>query len=115
MELDTANIIQKRKKQRPGLWMKNQLVDFSPREKFMSSEELPVQSEEPVNILLQTLNDDNLRDVQVASAELLYKIQGSVSLSRTGIGYSLRETGTFVFSLKDLYSPIKNNPVWLLK
>lgn len=120
MKLDTAKILQKRKKQILELWMKNQLVDFSLREDLMSNEELSVQSEELVNVLLQTLNNDNLEDVQSTSFEPLYEVLESISLSRAKMGYSPRETGTFVFSLKDallsvLQQEIKNDPTQLLE
>lgn len=120
MKLDTAKILQKRKKQILELWMKNQLVDFSLREDLMSNEELAVQSEELVNVLLQTLSNDNLEDVQSASFEPLYEVLESISLSRAKTGYSPRETGTFVFSLKDsllsvLQQEIKNDPAQLLE
>ncbi len=120
MKLDTAKILQKRKKQILELWMKNQLVDFSLREDLMSNEELSVQSEELVNVLLQTLSNDNLEDVQSASFEPLYEVLETISRSRAKMGYSPRETGTFVFSLKDallnvLQQEIKNDPVQLLE
>ncbi|PWV55867.1 STAS domain-containing protein [Chitinophaga sp. S165] len=120
MKLDTAKILQKRKKQILELWMKNQLVDFSLREDLMSNDELTVQSEELVNVLLQTLDNGNLEDVQSASFEPLYEVLESISLSRAKQGYSPRETGTFVFSLKDallttLQQEIKNDPLQLLE
>lgn len=120
MKLDTAKILQKRKKQILELWMKNQLVDFSLREDLMSNDEITIQSEELVDVLLQTLNNDNLEDVQSASFEPLYEVLESISLSRAKAGYSPRETGTFVLSLKDallstLQLEIKNDPVQLLE
>jgi rsbT co-antagonist protein RsbR len=119
MKPDTAKILQKRKKQILELWMKNQLVDFSLREDLMSNDELTIQSEELVDVLLQTLNNDNLGDLQSASFEPLYEVLESISLSRAKAGYSPRETGTFVFSLKDallstLQQEIKNDPLLLL-
>jgi rsbT co-antagonist protein RsbR len=60
MKFDTTKTLQKKKKQIPELWMKNQLVDFSLREDLMSNAELSVQSEELVDVLLQTLNNASL-------------------------------------------------------
>lgn len=120
MKLDTAKILQKKKKQILELWMKNQLVDFSLREDLMSNEELAVQSEELVNVFLQTLNNENLDDVQSSAFEPLYEVLESISLSRAKMGYSPRETGIFVFSLKEallnvLQQEIKNDPLQLLE
>jgi len=120
MKLDTAKTLQKRKKQILELWMKNQLVDFSLREDLMSNEELSIQSEELVDVLLQTLSTANLEDVQSASFESVYEVLEAISLSRAKQGFSPRETGTFVFSLKDalltvLQQELKNDPVQLLE
>lgn len=86
----------------------------------MSNDELAVQSEELVNVLLQTLDNGNIEDVQSPSFEPLYEVLESISLSRAKQGYSPRETGTFVFSLKDallttLQLEIKNDPQQLLE
>jgi rsbT co-antagonist protein RsbR len=120
MKLDTAKILQKRKKQILELWMKNQLVDFSLREDLMSNDELSVQSEELVDVLLQTLSNTSIDDIQSASLEPVYEVLEGISISRAKQGYSPRETGMFVFSLKDallsiLAQEIKNDPVQLLE
>jgi rsbT co-antagonist protein RsbR len=120
MKLDTAKILQKRKKQVLELWMKNQLVDFSLREDLMSNDELSTQSEEFVDALLQALSSDNLDDIQSSSLEPVYEVLEGISISRAKQGYSPRETGTFIFSLKDalltvLQQEVKNDPVQLLE
>jgi len=119
MKLDTAKILQKRKKQILELWMKNQLVDFSLREDLMSNDELTVQSEELVDVLLQTLSSTSLEDIQASSLDAVHEVLEGISISRAKQGYSPRETGMFVFSLKDallsiLAQEIKNDPVQLL-
>lgn len=118
MKFDTAKALQRKKKQILDVWMKNQLVDFSLREDLMSNDELSLQSEELVDVLLQNLSAANLEDVQSASFEPVYEVLAGISLSRAKQGYSPRETGTFVFSLKDslltiLQQEIKNDPVAL--
>jgi rsbT co-antagonist protein RsbR len=118
MKFDTAKALQKKKKQILDVWMKNQLVDFSLREDLMSNEELAMQSEELVDVLLQTLTQENLEDVQSSSFEPVYEVLAGISLSRAKQGYSPRETGTFVFSLKDslltvLQQELKSDPVQL--
>ena len=120
MKLDTAKILQKRKKQILELWMKNQLVDFSLREDLMSNDELNVQSEELVDVLLQTLTSSGLDDIQSSSMEAVHEVLEGISISRAKQGYSPRETGIFVFSLKEallsiLAQEIKNDPTQLLE
>lgn len=118
MKFDTARILQKKKKQILELWMKNQLVDFSLREDLMSNDELSVQSEELVDALLQTLTNDTLDDVRSDALEPVYEVLDGISLSRAKQGYSPRETGMFVFSLKDalltvLQQELKSEPTQL--
>lgn len=118
MKLDTAKILQKKKKQILELWMKTQLVDFSLREDLMSNDELSGQSEELVDALLQTLNTASLDDAQADAFEPVRDVLDGISLSRAKQGYSPRETGMFVFSLKDallgvLQQELKNEPVQL--
>jgi rsbT co-antagonist protein RsbR len=86
----------------------------------MSNDELSTQSEEFVDALLQALSSDNLDDIQSSSLEPVYEVLEGISISRAKQGYSPRETGTFIFSLKDalltvLQQEVKNDPVQLLE
>jgi rsbT co-antagonist protein RsbR len=118
MKFDTAKLLQKKKKQILELWMKNQLVDFSLREDLMSNDELSVQSEELVDALLQTLSTASLEAAQGDAFEPVYEVLDGISLSRAKQGYSARETGMFVFSLKEallgvLQQELKSDPAQL--
>jgi rsbT co-antagonist protein RsbR len=118
MKFDTAKSLQKKKRQILELWIKNQLVDFSLREDLMSNDELSVQSEELLDALLQSLGNTSLDDVQSDAFEPVYEVLDGISLSRAKQGYSPRETGMFVFSLKDalqtvLQQELKSDPVQL--
>ena len=118
MKFDTAKSLQKKKRQILELWIKNQLVDFSLREDLMSNDELSVQSEELLDALLQALGNTSLDDVQSDAFEPVYEVLDGISLSRAKQGYSPRETGMFVFSLKDalqtvLQQELKSDPVQL--
>lgn len=101
MKNEIAKMLQKRKKQIIDLWMKNQLQDAALREDLMSNEELRVQSEELVDTLLKKLTDDNLTNVESSDFENVYEILGGISITRAKQGFSPRETGTYVLSLKD--------------
>ncbi len=118
MKLETAKMLQKKKKQIIDLWMKNQLADSALREDLMSNDDLRAQSEELVDALLKKLTDDNLSNVDSADFEDIYEILGGVSITRARQGFSPRETGLYIYSLKDalltiLQQEFKNDPVQL--
>lgn len=118
MKSDVSKLLQKKKKQIIDLWMKNQLKDASLREDLMSNEELRIQSEELVESLLGKLNSQNLTDIESAEFDDVYEILGGISITRARQGFSPRETGTYIFSLKDalleiLQDELKSDPVSL--
>lgn len=101
MKIDIARGLQKRKKQILEDWMNMQLADEGLREDLMSNEELREQSNELLEALLKAINDRNLSDVESSEFEPVYEILSGVSISRARQGFSPRETGIYVFSLKD--------------
>lgn len=101
MKSDGIKVLLKKKKYILEQWMKNQLADEGLREDLMSNEDLRIQSEELLTGLLEKLNEKNLADVQSSDFENVIDILSAVSISRARQGYSPRETGTYVFSLKD--------------
>ncbi|MDI3320688.1 STAS domain-containing protein [Pinibacter soli] len=118
MKIEISKMLQKKKKQILDLWMKNQLKDANLREDLMSNDELRIQSEELVDALLKKLTDENLADIESADFENVYEILSGISITRARQGFSPRETGTFVFSLKDalfetLQQELKSDPVAL--
>ena len=118
MKTQISTMLQKKKRQIVDQWMKNQLADAALREDLMSNEELRAQSEELVDVLLKKLTEDNLSDIDSAEFEDVYELLGGISITRARQGFSPRETGTYIFSLKDalmtiLQQEIKNDPVQL--
>lgn len=81
--------------------MTNQVADESLREDLMSNEELREQSNELLEILLKTLTDKNLSNITGSEFEPVHEILSGISISRARQGFSPRETGLYVFSLKD--------------
>jgi rsbT co-antagonist protein RsbR len=67
----------------------------------MSNDDLRVQSEELLDALLANLSDENLSDAQSPHFDTVLDILAGISASRARQGFSPRETGTYVFSLKD--------------
>jgi rsbT co-antagonist protein RsbR len=101
MKNESIKIFQKKKKQLLETWMKLQLADESLREDLMSNEELRGQSEELIHILVDKLNDGNIDDPKHGDFDPVIDILSAISISRARQGFSPRETGVFVFSLKD--------------
>jgi rsbT co-antagonist protein RsbR len=101
MKSDVSKLLQKKKNGILESWMQNQLNDESLRDDLMSNEDLRQQSEELLDSLLATLNDGNLVNFQPENFESVIEILSGISISRARQGYSPRETGLFVFSLRD--------------
>jgi rsbT co-antagonist protein RsbR len=119
MNTDIAKLLQKKRKQILEDWMTAQLNDAGLREDLMSNEELREQSEELLATLVKVLNDKNLSDVQSSEFEPLHEILGGISISRARQGFTPRETGIYIFSLKDallsaLQAELKSEPADLL-
>ena len=115
MKVDLAQGVQKRKKQILEDWMTQQLSSAGLREDLMSNEELREQSNELLDVLLKSINDRNITDVESSDFEPVYEILSGISMSRARQGFSPRETGVYVFSLKDailknLQEDLKNDP-----
>ncbi|HEU5147069.1 MAG TPA: STAS domain-containing protein [Chryseosolibacter sp.] len=94
-------VLQKKKRSTLENWIKLQLEDASLREDLMSNEELRSQSEEFLNAVIDSLNDSNIDDVKSSEFEPVFDLLSALSISRAKQGFSPRETGTYVFSLKD--------------
>ncbi|HUC82906.1 MAG TPA: STAS domain-containing protein [Flavisolibacter sp.] len=115
MKTDIAKLLQKNRSQILENWMKNQLADAGLREDLMSNDDLREQSDELLNNFLNVISDKNIGDSQSSDFEPVYEILSGISMSRARQGYSPRETGVYVFSLKDallktLQSELKDDP-----
>ena len=115
MAADIAKLLKQSKKQILNDWMNNQLADVGLREDLMSNEELREQSIELLDVLLKTLNENNISDLQSETFEPVYEVLSGISISRARQGFSPKETGFYVFSLKDallssLQAELKNDP-----
>lgn len=100
--------------------MKNQLADEGLREDLISNDELREQSEELINALVGNLSNDNFTDLNSESWSPVIEILGGIAITRARQGFSPRETGNFVFTLKEalldvLQQEITNDPKTLFK
>ncbi len=115
MKQDIAKILRKKQKQIIDQWMQNQLSEAGLREGLISNEQLRTQSEELVVAMLKNIGTDDNLDVESEQYEEVYEILGGISISRARQGFSPRETGVYIFSLKDaiistLRSELKADP-----
>ena len=107
--------LQKRRKQIFEDWMNLQLSDVGLREDLMSNEELREQSDELLDALLKAMTDQNMGDGNSEDFSEVSEILSGISISRARQGFSPRETGIYVFSLKDalmkaLQEELKEDP-----
>jgi rsbT co-antagonist protein RsbR len=101
MKNESIQVLQKKKKVILELWMQNQLAEDGLREDLMSNEDLRIQSEELLEALLNGLNDESVSDPQSSVFDPVQDILAGISVSRARQGFSPRETGAYVFSLKE--------------
>ena len=115
MKYDASKILQRKKKSILEEWMKNQLADESLREDLMSNDELRVQSDELLDSFLKAINEDNISNGSSPDFEPVTEILSGISITRARQGFTPKETGLYVLSLKEallriLQTEIKDNP-----
>lgn len=79
--------------------MQLQLEDATLREDLISNDELRMQSEELLSSFLDVISKENY-DVDSVQFESIREILTDISVSRARQGFSPRETGAYVLSLK---------------
>jgi rsbT co-antagonist protein RsbR len=114
MKPEISKMLQKKKKQILEIWMRNQLADDSLREDLISNDELRQTSDEMLDALLKVMNEKTMSDPSSPEFEPVLEILSGISISRARQGFSPKETGLFVFSLKEalievLQQEIKND------
>lgn len=106
MKNEAIKIFQRKKKSILETWIKFQLADDTLREDLMTNEDLRVQSDELLNVIVSTLSDESLANPNSEDLEPINEMLSSISISRAKQGYTPRETGVYVFSLKDAFITI---------
>lgn len=115
MSFNTHKLLESKKKAILEQWMKNQLADDGLREDLISNEELRSQSEELIAALVGNLSLADLTDLASDEWSPVIEILGGISITRARQGFTPRETGNFVFTLKEalltvLQDEISDNP-----
>lgn len=111
MPQSTASILKSKKNKIFELWMQNQLSSDELREDLMSNEDLRMQSEELINVLLDHLTEENLLNVNAASLDPVIEILAGIAISRARQGFSPRETGMFIISLKEALTEVLSSEI----
>ncbi len=106
MKTDIAKLLQKKKKQLLELWITKQLSDTMLREDLMSNEDLREQSNELLDEFMKAITSGNLEDINSPAYETVKEVLSGISISRAKQGFSPRETGVYVFSLKEAIQDI---------
>jgi len=124
MQVDIVKQLQKKRKSILEKWINNQLSNEALREDLMSNDELRQQSEELLGALITSITNDNLTDIESPEFDAVKEILSGISISRARQGFTPRETGIYVFSLKDalqdtIQEELKDDPkslyVWAIK
>lgn len=82
-------------------WITFQLADAGLREDLMSNQDLREQSEELLDSILNTITDKNFDESDTSNLDAVNEILAGISYTRAKQGFTPRETGVYVFSLKD--------------
>ncbi len=98
----------KKKKEILQNWIKIQMEDDALREDLITRDELQKQSEELLDELLKLL-DSSATNFEGREFEAIKDILAEISVSRAKQGFSPRETGLFVFSLKKALSQVMHS------
>jgi rsbT co-antagonist protein RsbR len=101
MKMNTGALLQKKYKEIIDQWMRQQLTDASLRDDLMSNEDLRHEAEEFLHSLLDAIKKENFSDIDAPEFEKTLEALAGISSSRAIRGFSPRETGIFVFSLKE--------------
>lgn len=101
MKNEAVKIFQRKRKQILENWMKLQISNESLRDDLISNEDLRNQSEELVNVFVDNLSDESIDEPDSSKFEPVIDILAGISISRARQGFSPRETGAYIFSLRD--------------
>ena len=115
MKSDISKLLLRKKKSIAESWINAQLEDATLREDLLSNEELREQSNELLDALLKVITDKNMMEIDSADFEPVNEILSGISISRARQGFSPKETGIYIFSLKDalfntLQAELKDDP-----
>jgi rsbT co-antagonist protein RsbR len=98
---EAIKTLQRKKNDVLEQWMKNQMENEGLRDDLISNEDQQATSDELLTHLLEALNDSSIENVDSRDFEKVTDILAGVSISRARQGFSPRETGIYIFGLKE--------------
>ena len=103
MKSNTSQLLQKKKKQIFETWMEQQLKNDALREDLMSNEDLRSQSDELLVAVIDAMKSDGNFNINSPDFDKVNEIISGISISRAKQGFSPRETGLYIFSMKEAF------------
>jgi rsbT co-antagonist protein RsbR len=103
MALSIGQLLQKKSKAVLESWINIQLQEEGLKEELISNQEIRKQSEEFLQSVIQLLKKEEAQNMESAEFEKTAEILAGITTSRAMQGYTPRETGVFVFSLKEAF------------
>jgi rsbT co-antagonist protein RsbR len=104
MKVNTGQLYQKKIKQMLDSWMTQQLKEEGLREDLMSNQDLRVQSEELLQAVINLFKIDSDDIESSGEFDKASDIIAGISTSRAIQGFTPKETGYYVFSLKGVFA-----------
>lgn len=101
MSPDTPKILLKKKKQILEAWINGQLSSEALKDDLITNKEARLQSEELLDALLKKLGENPTSDTSDGSFDTVIEILDTLTLTRARSGFTPRETGIYLFSLKE--------------
>ncbi|MCX2484838.1 STAS domain-containing protein [Pedobacter sp. MR2016-24] len=111
MLVNITSILKNKRTEILELWMKNQLSNPGLADDLISNQDLRSQSADFVNALVNNLNENNIDNPNSSDFDHVIEILGGISISRARQGFSPRETGFFILSLKESFLEILNQEI----
>ncbi|MBC8342733.1 MAG: STAS domain-containing protein [Bacteroidetes bacterium] len=90
-------------------WIKAQITSAGSRPELMNEEQLLGESGEFLSLLIEAISGNEFEDIHQKSFDKTRNFLSDLSSSRSTKGYSPTETANFLFSLKEVLSPVMAN------
>jgi len=109
MFTNTTDTLKRNKQQILQLWIENQTTVANYAVDGLSHQDLLLQSGELLDAFIQALNEENLNDSTSSDFDEVNELLSGISILRAKQGFTPRETGNFILSLKDTLLEILKN------
>jgi rsbT co-antagonist protein RsbR len=109
MFTNTTDTLKRNKQEILQLWIENQTTVANYAVDGLSHQDLLVQSGELLDAFIKALNEENLNDSTSSDFDEVNELLSGISILRAKQGFTPRETGNFILSLKDTLLEILKN------